>query len=373
MLDASALPITLQDTGLRPMSDTDAGAYAAGTKDDAVRRFGHLPEADYSPESVRRMIREEVAPGLLSGTLAVLALADAATDRFVGSLVLFDVSTESAEVGFWIHPDARGAGHAHRGLELASLFAQRSGLRTLTARTLPENRASQHCLTAAGFREVERRVGTTPAGHRKEMIHFRRDLASAVEWPLETERLRLRLHVPGDAGWLHALYSRPDVARYLLDEPWTMDVTRDKLAERLSRTGIDADSGALALVIEHEGVAIGDVALWLTDHEHRQAEIGWVLDPTHGGNGFASEAVRAVLTLGFEHYTLHRITAQMDARNSTSAALARRVGLRLEAHHVQDWFSKGEWTDTLIYARLASENTPHRHGRDVRAPSYPFA
>lgn len=373
MLDVSALPITLQDTGLRPMFDTDAGAYAAGTKDDAVRRFGHLPEADYSPESVRRMIREEVAPGLLSGTLAVLALADAATDRFVGSLVLFDVSTESAEVGFWIHPDARGAGHAHRGLELASLFAQRSGLRTLTARTLPENRASQHCLTAAGFREVERRVGTTPAGHRKEMIHFRRDLASAVEWPLETERLRLRLHVPGDAGWLHALYSRPDVARYLLDEPWTMDVTRDKLAERLSRTGIDADSGALALVIEHEGVAIGDVALWLTDHEHRQAEIGWVLDPTHGGNGFASEAVRAVLTLGFEHYTLHRITAQMDARNSASAALARRVGLRLEAHHVQDWFSKGEWTDTLIYARLASENTPHRHGRDVRAPSYPFA
>lgn len=196
MLDASALPITLQDTGLRPMSDTDAGAYATGAKDDAVRRFGHLPEADYSPESVRRMIREEVAPGLLSGTLAVLALADAATDRFVGSLALFDVSTESAEVGFWIHPDARGAGHAHRGLELASHFAQRSGLRTLTARTLPENRASQHCLTAAGFREVERSVGTTPAGHRTELIHFRRDLASAVEWPLETERLRLRLHVP---------------------------------------------------------------------------------------------------------------------------------------------------------------------------------
>ena len=36
--------------------------------------------------------------------------------------------------------------------------------------------------------------------------------------------------------------------------------------------------------------------------------------------------------------------------------LARRVGLRLEAHHVQDWYSKGEWTDTLVYARLASES-----------------
>ena len=356
MLDATTLPITLENTRLRPLYELDADAYAAGTRDEAVRRFGHLPEPDYTPESVRRMIREEVAAGLSSGTLAVLALADAETDRFVGSLVLFDVSSEAAEVGFWIHPDARGDGHARRGLELASRFAHNSGLRTLTARTLPENKASQRCLTTAGFREVERRVGTTPAGQQEELFHYRRDLVPTAQWPLVTERLRLRLHEADDAAWLHELYSQPDVTRYLLDEPWTAEVTREKLAERLAKTNIDGETGALALVIEHGGVAIGDVALWLTDHEHRQGEIGWVLDPAHGGQGFASEAVRAALALGFDHYKLHRVTAQMDARNSASAALARRVGLRLEAHHVQDWFSKGEWTDTLIFARLASEN-----------------
>ena len=356
MLDATTLPITFENTRLRPLSELDADAYAAGTKDEAVRRFGHLPESDYTPESVRRMIRDEVAKGLSSGTLAVLALADAETDRFVGSLVLFDVSSEAAEVGFWIHPDARGAGHARRGLELASRFARNSGLRTLTARTLLENKASQRCLTNAGFREVERAVGTTPAGQCEELFHYRRDLKPTAQWPLATERLRLRPHNADDAEWLHELYSQPDVARYLLDEPWTAEVTHDKLTERLAKTDIDGETGALALVIEHDGVPIGDIALWLTDHEHRQGEIGWVLDPAHGGQGFASEAVRAVLALGFDHYRLHRVTAQMDARNSASAALARRVGLRLEAHHVQDWFSKGEWTDTLIFARLASEH-----------------
>ena len=356
MLDATTLPITFENTRLRPLSELDADAYAAGTKDEAVRRFGHLPEPDYTPDSVRRMIREEVAEGLSSGILAVLALADAESDRFVGSLVLFDLSSEAAEVGFWIHPDARGAGHARRGLELASRFARNSGLRTLTARTLLENKASQRCLTNAGFHEVERAVGTTPAGQREELFHYRRDLKPTAQWPLATERLRLRPHNADDAEWLHELYSRPDVARYLLDEPWTAEVTHDKLTERLAKTDIDGETGALALVIEHDGVPIGDVALWLTDHEHRQGEIGWVLDPAHGGQGFASEAVRAVLALGFDHYRLHRITAQMDARNSASAALARRVGLRLEAHHVQDWFSKGEWTDTLIFARLASEH-----------------
>ena len=356
MLDATTLPITFENTRLRPLSELDADAYAAGTKDEAVRRFGHLPESDYTPESVRRMIRDEVAEGLSSGTLAVLALADAETDRFVGSLVLFDVSSEAAEVGFWIHPDARGAGHARRGLELASRFARNSGLRTLTARTLLENKASQRCLTNAGFREVERAVGTTPAGQREELFHYRRDLKPTAQWPLATERLRLRPHNADDAEWLHELYSQPDVARYLLDEPWTAEVTHDKLTERLAKTDIDGETGALALVIERDGIPIGDIALWLTDHEHRQGEIGWVLDPAHGGQGFASEAVRAVLALGFDHYKLHRITAQMDARNSASAALARCVGLRLEARHVQDWFSKGEWTDTLIFARLASEH-----------------
>ena len=92
-----------------------------------------------------------------------------------------------------------------------------------------------------------------------------------------------------------------------------MEVTRDKLTERQSKTDLDGETAALALVIEHGGIAIGDVALWLTDKVHRQGEIGWVLNPTHGGQGFASEAVRAVLALGFDHYHLHRITAQMDA------------------------------------------------------------
>ncbi|MDK8880300.1 GNAT family N-acetyltransferase [Corynebacterium sp. MSK008] len=356
MLDATKLPIAHEGTRLRALSELDADAYASGTKDEAVLRFGHLPEPDYTPESVRRLIRGEIAAGLSSGTLAVLALADAETNQFVGSLVLFDVNSEAAEVGFWIHPDGRGNGHARRGLELASRFARDCGLRALTARTLPENKLSQRCLTSAGFRETGLSVGTTPAERHEELLHYQRDLAPAHQWPLITERLQLRLHAPGDAGWLHNLYSRPDVARYLLDEPWTAEVTREKLGERLAKTGLDDEAGALALVIEHDGAPIGDVALWLTDKEHRQGEIGWVLNPEFGGQGFASEAVRAVLDLGFDHYRVHRITAQMDARNNASAALARRVGLRLEAHHVQDWYSKGEWTDTLVYARLASES-----------------
>lgn len=122
-----------------------------------------------------------------------------------------------------------------------------------------------------------------------------------VTLPLMTDRLTLRAHEGGDAGWLHGIYSRPDVARYLLDEPWSEEDAARHASERLSKTDFDGDSGALALVVEYQGAPIGDVLLWLTDKERRVAEIGWVLDPAHGGRGFAREAVAEVLRVAFDH------------------------------------------------------------------------
>lgn len=173
--------------------------------------------------------------------------------------------------------------------------------------------------------------------------------------PLTTKRLALRAHKPEDATALQKFYSHPDVARYLLDEPWSVEDATEKVTERVPKTDLDGPAQALALVIETGGEVIGDVILWFTDAEHRVAEIGWVLDPSYGGQGYATEAVQAVLDLAFDHYTCHRVVAQMDARNTASAKLAERVGMVKEAHHRQDWFSKGEWTDTLIYAMLSSD------------------
>lgn len=177
----------------------------------------------------------------------------------------------------------------------------------------------------------------------------------ALHLPLTTARLTLRAHQPSDTDWLQRVYSQPEVARYLLDDPWTSEDAATKVAERLPRTDLGGVSGALALVIEHEGRPVGDVALWFTDRERRIAEIGWVLDPAYAGQGFAREAVARLLQVAFETYRVHRVSAQMDARNTASARLATAVGMTHEAHLRQDWWSKGEWTDTIIYGTLASD------------------
>ncbi len=159
------LPRSGRSVTLRELEPRDADAYAAGTEDPDVRRFGHLPEPRYTPQRVRELIDTEIAGGLASGTLAVLALADAATDDFLGSLVVFDVTPESAEVGFWVAPAGRGRGAAAAGLGLARDLARARGLTSLRARTAVDNAASRRVLERAGFQPVgEPTEDVTPSG-----------------------------------------------------------------------------------------------------------------------------------------------------------------------------------------------------------------
>lgn len=177
MLDQALLPLANDAVRLRPMTADDAAAYADGTRDAAVRAYAHLPAPDYSRQSVVEMIEGVISEGLADGTLAVLTIADAETDSFVGSLVLFDVSGDAAEVGFWLRPEARGRGLTGATLALAAQFALESGLRVLTARTVVDNLASQRVLEGADFAAVCRDPGTAPSGIEVELIHYERTLA----------------------------------------------------------------------------------------------------------------------------------------------------------------------------------------------------
>jgi len=358
MLDIGLLPLRSDHAVLRTMRSADASAYASGASDPAVRQHAHLPEPEYTEASVVALIEGAIREGLERGDLAVLTIADPATDAFTGSLVLFGASEGSVEAGFWLHPNHRGKGLAAGALALAVELARRSGFTRLVARTVPENKASQRVLERAGFIQGEATRDVAPSGQEVVLMHYLLDLKPITPVPVQTERLRLRLHQHADAPALHRIYCRADVARYLLDEPWSETDASRHVSERMTKTGLNGASTALALVIQHEGAVIGDVQLWLTDIKRRVAEIGWVLDPAHSGRGLATEAVRTVLTLGFEQYGLHRVAAQMDARNEASARLAQRAGMQHEAHLRQDWWNKGEWTDTLIYGVLATEVSP---------------
>jgi len=183
MLDERLLPLHDERVRLRALRHDDAAAFAEGSSDAAVKEFGHLPEPEYTARSVSTMIDAVAGPALRRGDLAVLAIADRETDRFAGSLVMFDVTARTAEVGFWLRPEHRGGGLANAALELAVRFARDSGLTSLSARTDVANRGSQRTLSRSGFVEMGRNRDLAPSGSAIDVVHFRRDVRDAAVVP----------------------------------------------------------------------------------------------------------------------------------------------------------------------------------------------
>ncbi len=187
------------------------------------------------------------------------------------------------------------------------------------------------------------------------------EVTSPSRYPLRTARLRLRPFEMSDLSALHALYGREDVNRYLLWGAQTLDEARAMLDRIMPMTAIGPDADRLRLAVclpDPEGRAgpvIGDFSLWRTSAEHNQAEIGFVLHPDHHGNGYALEAMTEILRLAFGDGGFHRVVGRCDARNAPSAHLMERLGMRREAHFVENEYGKGEWTDELVYAILDRE------------------
>ena len=142
------------------------------------------------------------------------------------------------------------------------------------------------------------------------------------EYPIETERLLLRPYREADVDVLHDIQSRPEVVRYLYWEPRTREQVERVIRE--SGAQLEREGNALELAIQPRGsdTMVGDVVLMYRSEAHRQGEIGFVLHPDHQGHGYATEAAREMLRLGFEQLGLHRIVGRLEARNSASASCA---------------------------------------------------
>ena len=176
-------------------------------------------------------------------------------------------------------------------------------------------------------------------------------------YPLLTERLLLRPYRPDDLEALLDLFGRADVSRYLLWEPMDLEAAAALLGRRLTGSRIAKEGDGILLVVTERASDrfVGEVMLRLTSASSLQGEIGWSIHPDMQGRGYATEAAREMLRLGFEGLGLHRIMADSDPRNAASIKVMEKLGMRREAHHVDSMFLKGEWVGAVVGAMLESE------------------
>lgn len=176
-------------------------------------------------------------------------------------------------------------------------------------------------------------------------------------YPILADRLLLRPFRDDDLDAFHAIQRREDVVRYLYWEPRSRDESKEMLGRRILQVAIDkaGDGLHLAAELRPTGEMIGHFSLFYASDEHRQGEVGFVVHPDHHGHGYAAEGARLMLRLGFEELGLHRIVGRCDARNEASWRLMERLGMRREAHLIENEFVKGEWADEIDYAMLDRE------------------
>lgn len=186
-----------------------------------------------------------------------------------------------------------------------------------------------------------------------------------ITYPITTQRLLIRPFIQSDLDDLFAFQSREDVTRFLYWNPRSREEVAEVLKEWMVPPPMDTDGQSLVLAAElqESGRVIGSLFLFQRSVEHLQGEIGFVFNPGSQGRGLATEGAAEILRIGFQGLRLHRLSGRCDARNQASARLMERLGMRKEAHLIQNERVKGDWTDELVFAILAAEWQAQEAGR----------
>lgn len=367
---------TLEIDGLRlrPWRDDDV-AWMPDEPDELARRYlpagAQLGKTSYAAWLARqRRFADE------SHSVS-WCIADAGSDAALGSVAIFNIgeaTATSAEVGYWLLPDARGSGVLPRALEavVAHAFAPRTsaglGLTRLYAETDLDNHASQALLRGAGFRRwgEDRQAYTAADGRITDGAYFEllatddREAQRATKPPvLDFPEVRLRGLRRGDADALAATWADPQVRQWLAVPQEDLGARAGAYVAR-KRYADAASHGSWWVICGPDGDEFCGV-IGLQNVADGSAEVGYWLTATARGHGLATRALEAVCSYAFMPAArgglgLRRLSAGVAAGNEASARVARRcrfqqIGRARSAEVLGD----GSVVDLLLFDRLAGD------------------
>ena len=142
---------------------------------------------------------------------------------------------------------------------------------------------------------------------------------------IQTERLTLRkIHINDFAAFAE-YYGNPEVCEMLFGYP---EIDTDTVASAFDfNLGLEI---CFSIVLRSTGEVIGNIHL-VNITEHYLAEVGYILNPSHWGHGYMTEALIAVVNFAFNDYGLIKIRATTEMGNVPSIRLLERCGFVHEA------------------------------------------
>ena len=169
---------------------------------------------------------------------------------------------------------------------------------------------------------------------------------------LRSARLHLRPFTPADTDAIFAIFSNPRVMRYWDSPPWKERAQAERFIENCARIEQEASGARLAIERSADGVLLGQCSFFRWNPTFRSAAIGYCLDEAAWSQGYATEAIGALLQWAFGTLELNRIQAEIDTRNPGSARVLEKFGFVREGTLREDCVVDGDVSDSWVYGLL---------------------
>lgn len=170
---------------------------------------------------------------------------------------------------------------------------------------------------------------------------------------LVTDRLILRRITIDDANEIFFLRNDESVMKYI-DRPRAKSLNDVAVwLDKVDANIANDDAVAWGVSLKGEQKLIATTSFHVLIKENYRAEIGYVMHPAYHGKGYMQEAVKAMISYGFNSMGLHSIEAQVNPENGASIKVLERAGFVREAYFKENYFWDGKFLDSAIYSLLA--------------------
>lgn len=169
---------------------------------------------------------------------------------------------------------------------------------------------------------------------------------------LETERLLVRPFSDADGDDLFALQGDADVLRYWDSPPWTDRSSVARFMAGCQQMEEDGTGARVAIERTSDQSFVGWCTVNSWNPDFRSASLGYCLNQTVWGRGYATEAAHALLQWAFETFDLNRVQSETDTRNVASARVLEKLGFDREGTLREDCIVNGDVSDSWAYGLL---------------------
>lgn len=174
-----------------------------------------------------------------------------------------------------------------------------------------------------------------------------------AEFPvIETKRLKLRLMASKDAEDVFSIFSSEDVTKYYGMYPMKDISEAEVLIEKFKKSFESFNSIRWGIELKDCNKIIGTCGYHNWNKRHFRAEVGYELNNKFWGNGYAKEAVLAIIEYGFNKMSLERIEAVVYPENIVSENMLKKMNFVYEGYLRKYAYFRDKFQDLNMFSLI---------------------